>query len=263
MNHASRVRLLEPASGRECELDGLVLAEWAGFEPGPHGLSVVERHGDEQRAVGRLPDLVDRADVRVLQAGGELRLHEQPPSARFVEAHQTGEALQRHVPLQLRVPGPIHDAHATPAEALSDLVSTYGLALEVAALDQLGEQRGAERVREAVHRSGRGMRLEQGLHLRPQGVVPSASPGEEVSALRLGDLQCREEEVLDRLPSLSRHSLSSRLSHALAITQSRLTVAGDSERASAVSLMLMPPKNRHSTMRAWRSLICSRRSNAV
>ncbi len=49
-------------------------------------------------------------------------------------------------------------------------------------------------------------------------------------------------------------AVSSRLRKARAAVQSRFTVAGEMSSAAAVSSILMPPKKRHSTMRACRGL---------
>ncbi len=59
-------------------------------------------------------------------------------------------------------------------------------------------------------------------------------------------LQRSFKQLVDLLPTLGRHrELSgaiSRYSQAFAFTHSRLTVAGDTARTSAVSSMLNPPK---------------------
>ena len=70
--------------------------------------------------------------------------------------------------------------------------------------------------------------------------------------VRTDDPADREDQALDEVPALRVHdaSLSSRPSHSRNRPQSRLTVAAETSSATAVSSIVMPPKNRHSTMRA-------------
>ena len=57
---------------RPFELDIAALEKWDGaaFDPSVQGLPFDELHGDERLTV-RLADVVDRADVRVIQLRGE------------------------------------------------------------------------------------------------------------------------------------------------------------------------------------------------
>jgi hypothetical protein len=84
-------------------------------------LALVVRHDDE-RLVIRIVDLVDRADVRVIERAGGTGLADEPrrglPRTRGVG----GQELHRHAPLQLGVFGQIDGAHAAGTDVAQDAV---------------------------------------------------------------------------------------------------------------------------------------------
>ncbi len=168
----------------------------------------------------------------------------------------------------------IHDAHAATANALQQLVLRDGLSLERGAGGGWREA-GDGRVQHATgfvrtqqrfdfstefRLSGAGVVEEWGALIGFQrehgeqqctGALEQflcADAGRDLwwwcgSRLRTGVLAGIHRLDAPRLVSLP----SSRCSHARAIVQSRFTVAGDVDSASAVSSTLMPPKNRHTT----------------
>ena len=84
-------------------------------------MQIVVGHRDV-RTVGRLADLVDRADVRMPQAGRGPRLAQEPLPALRVEPAVGQGQLDRHDAPQQPMPGAKHNAHAAPAEHLEHVV---------------------------------------------------------------------------------------------------------------------------------------------
>ena len=84
-------------------------------------LAFAVRHDDERLAI-RLVDLVDRADVGMIERTGGTGLADEPcrglPRSRGVG----GQELHRHAPLQLGVFGQIRRAHAAGADVAQDAV---------------------------------------------------------------------------------------------------------------------------------------------
>ena len=76
---------------------------------------------DEEPAVD-LVDVVDGADVRVVQCRGRPRLAPEAFEGVAVSGKILGEELQRHVPAESRVLGAVDDAHATASDLLHDAV---------------------------------------------------------------------------------------------------------------------------------------------
>ena len=85
-------------------------------------LPLAEGHGDEQRAVGGLVDLVDGADVGVIEGGGGARLAQEAPLVLLAGAALGGEELERHRPVELEVDRLVDHAHAAAPEAIEDPV---------------------------------------------------------------------------------------------------------------------------------------------
>jgi len=189
----------------------------AGRERGAAGALGEGAAGDVLHRVERQPivpaDLVHRHDVLVPQAGARLRFRQEADHllGRRVPA---GEGhLQRDRPVQLGLPGEVHDAHAAAADLALDLVTgddrqvgvrrhrlmrlRHGERQQVAQTGQPGPRHrwtfGAERHRERQRRGGGGgevferldaertafeVEREGGLVGRREGVVEE--PGEVV-----------------------------------------------------------------------------------
>ena len=91
-------------------------------------LPLVVRHHEVQLAVGGLVDLVDRADVGVVEGRNRLRLLEEA-LLRGVVAGQIGrQDLDRHLTVEVRVVGRVDDPHAAGAELGADRVRAEGRA---------------------------------------------------------------------------------------------------------------------------------------
>jgi len=75
-----------------------------------------------------LPNVVNRADVRVIQRGGSLRFTLEPFQGLPVLGEFFREEFQGDGALELGVLGLVHHAHAAPAELLQNAVVRDGLA---------------------------------------------------------------------------------------------------------------------------------------
>ena len=88
-------------------------------EPVPQRLALEQLHGDERLALV-LADVVDRADVGVLERGGRAGLALQPLERLRVPAQLLRQELQRHAAAELQVLRLVDDAHAAAAELRED-----------------------------------------------------------------------------------------------------------------------------------------------
>ncbi len=78
-------------------------------------------HRNERHA-GVFVNIVDRADVRMVQRRSGLRLALEALERCSVMRHALRQKLQRHLPLQLRVIGAIYHAHSAAPEPFDDAV---------------------------------------------------------------------------------------------------------------------------------------------
>ena len=91
------------------------------------GLAVEELHGDEGLAVG-LTDIVNGADIGVIERGGGLGLALKPGQSLRVFGDFIGQELQRHKTPQAGILGFVHHAHAAAAQLFEDSIMRDGLA---------------------------------------------------------------------------------------------------------------------------------------
>ncbi len=85
-------------------------------------LAVVVRHHEVELAVVGLVDLVDRADVGMVERRGGLRLLQEPLLGRLVAGQIRREELDGDLALQARVLGRVDDPHAAVAEFGADRI---------------------------------------------------------------------------------------------------------------------------------------------
>ena len=91
-------------------------------------LALVIRHRDEEPPVRRLVDLVDRADVGMVQRRGRLRLDLEAALGVLVLRAFSRKELQRDRSLELGVLGKVDHAHSAAAERVDDAIVRDGLA---------------------------------------------------------------------------------------------------------------------------------------
>ena len=79
-------------------------------------------HGDVELPID-LAGVVDRDHARMVEAGGQLRLAQEPLAKALVVRQLGREQLQRRGPLQPHLLGQVDDAHPAPAEQPFDAVA--------------------------------------------------------------------------------------------------------------------------------------------
>src|SRR5208283_4764363 len=88
--------------------------------------AVEKLHGNEGMTV-LLANVVDGADVGVVQCGGRLRFALKSSEGLRVSGHILGEKFQGDKPVKARVLGLVDNAHAAAAKFLDDPVVRNGL----------------------------------------------------------------------------------------------------------------------------------------
>jgi len=119
------VRFVERAGDLGAERQSFALGERAGAD-----LRRQRRPGDvlHHQVVDAVlaVEIVDRADVRVVQPCQGQRLFAKAHAGRFAVEGAAGEDLQRHVPLEPLVTGPVHDTHPARTNLLDQAVVSEG-----------------------------------------------------------------------------------------------------------------------------------------
>ena len=110
--------------GGPFEVQGSIL-ERLGQVPSPQ-----EPH-HEVRTTGIAPVVVQGDDVRVLQAGDDLRLGLEPADELGIVRETRGDRLDRDVTTDHRLDRPIHGAERSLADLLEQPVAAQRLALEI------------------------------------------------------------------------------------------------------------------------------------
>ena len=83
---------------------------------------MAEGHGDEHAAVLAFADLMDRADMGVVEDRGGLGLVDEALAGLGVVGEIDGQELEGDGAAQLEVVGLVDDAHAAPADLAEDAV---------------------------------------------------------------------------------------------------------------------------------------------
>ncbi len=115
-------RLAELLEDRE-ELHPIVIGASARLQQCRQGAASDELHRDEQPAVGKSPQLVDRRDPGVLELAADLRLLDEPPDHLGVVAVLLKDHLDGKVPAEVEVT-PLEDRpHPAPRQLADELVA--------------------------------------------------------------------------------------------------------------------------------------------
>ena len=91
-------------------------------DPVAQRLPLAESHDDEQGAVDGLVDLMDRADVRMIERRCGLGLADEAPLGFLGGAALMGQELERHRPVELQIDGLVDHPHAASPQAIEDAV---------------------------------------------------------------------------------------------------------------------------------------------
>ncbi len=124
-------------------------------DPVPERLPLQQFHGDEGSPIG-LVNLVDRADVRVVQRGCSLSFPLEAAESLCVVGEFVGKELQGDVATELEVFRLVHHTHTAAADLAEDAVMgnrlTHGLGGRGHWVDMLGGAKGKVNVRAACKR---------------------------------------------------------------------------------------------------------------
>ena len=127
MDHAAAVRLVERVGDVDGTAHRLVDAHGPTPEPVLERFAFEALHHEEVDAV-LVADVVQRADVRVIEAGDDLRFALEARAHRLVRGAARRKHLDRHGAIQPCIDGSIHLAHAARAQKLADFVAPQGSA---------------------------------------------------------------------------------------------------------------------------------------
>jgi hypothetical protein len=106
------VRVSESARHLLRDRKGFIEREAAAVEARLQRFAIVERHGDEQLSVLGLPDLVDRADARVIEGGGGARFSDESRLGVRVFTQVRRKKFQCDMTAEPLVSRSVHDRHA-------------------------------------------------------------------------------------------------------------------------------------------------------
>ena len=242
MDHAGVVRSRERAGNVERDI------ERTRGRKRPAGDLLPERAAgnvlrDEQELAVDVFQRVDDGHAGMGDRGSRLGLAPQPLAQRAVGRHGRRQHLERDAPPEALILGEVHDAHAPAAEFLENRVRTndgtrcngFTWFTWFKGFIEIDHRRLFE------ESSSRFVRLEQCLRLAEHFIVRSGFTRQPRAAGGRRLLERSVEERLETLPLRGIHS-SARFNHARAIAHWRLTVAGDTPTASAVSSTVSPPK---------------------
>ena len=123
MHDTTAVRFVERLGDLGSDLQGLFYCEQRTAQPRLQRLARDMLHHDAGATVD-VGQLVNLADVWVVERGGRPRLAVQPLARRRVLLERLGQKLDRHLATQLRVVSEKHLAHAPFAEAGEDAVAS-------------------------------------------------------------------------------------------------------------------------------------------
>ena len=90
------------------------------------GRAVQKLHGDEGLAI-LLTDVINGANIRMIQSGGRLRLTLKPRQGLAIAGHFRRQEFEGHKTVQARVFGLVHYTHPTATELLDHAIMRDGL----------------------------------------------------------------------------------------------------------------------------------------
>jgi hypothetical protein len=204
VDDAAVVRLAKASRHRGGDAQGVGGGERPAGDRAVERLALVASHHDVQLVVVGLADLVDRADVRMLERRGGTRLDHEALLGRFVRAQVGRQELEGDVASEARVVSPINDPHSTTAETLDDLVSGQRRNRRAERRVPRCEQGLDEGARELVELPVALVRDDECLDFASH-VIARAGFGEPRVALGGGAIERSVEQVLNALPPLGRH----------------------------------------------------------
>ena len=225
-------------------------------------------HRDELLPVRCFTEGVDRADVRVIEAGRGARFLPKANQSARIPREIGCQKLQCDRSFKLEIAREVDLAHAPGSEPANHFVVSEACAHENlrVALAGLGRcpvdstRRGLEEFRCGTLRAPAATRSRAGATHRHR----TSREGRQLARPAAGPAprrRCGRSDASAQAP-WGVDPLSSRSNQTLASLQSRVTVSGEILRTVAVSSILRPPKNRSSTTRLRRWSIAASASSA-
>ncbi len=167
------------------------------------GSAVHEFHGDKRPAV-LLADLVDRADMGMIQRGCRTRLPPKAFQSLWVLREVFGEKFERDKPAEGWILGFVNNTHAAAAQLFDDSIVRDGLADHWASAWSRSR---SLRWASGVHRIATLLfGIEKPNELRFQFGVVTAGRVDEISAVLRALLQGGMEQRLQALPEFRSHT---------------------------------------------------------
>src|SRR5713226_1869439 len=121
MDDALRMCRVESVGNLYAQIEHRFDLQRLASDPVPECLPLQQFHGDEGSSIG-LVNLVDRADVRVIQGGCSLGFPLETAKSLCVVGEFVGKELEGDVATKLKVFRFIHHAHSTTADLAEDAV---------------------------------------------------------------------------------------------------------------------------------------------
>jgi hypothetical protein len=129
MHDAAGMGRVEGVSELDSEIHELGDREGMPFDPMLERLSLEQLHDDEVLPFFRgSADVVDRADVRMVQRRGRTRFALEPIHGLRIVGKFRRQKFQREVPSEARVFGAVDNTHAAATELLHDAIVRERLA---------------------------------------------------------------------------------------------------------------------------------------
>ena len=127
VDDAARVSRTQAAGDLAPERGDVLWRQRPPVEAVAERLAPVARHRHEGPPVVGLADLVDGADVRMVDAGRGPRFGEEPLAGLRVGATVVGQHLEGHLAVEPLVLRPVHDAHAALSQRAEHAVTADGV----------------------------------------------------------------------------------------------------------------------------------------
>ena len=112
---------VERVGDLDAEVEDLIQLERLALDAVLERFAFQELHGDEVLALV-FPDLVDGANIRMVQSRGSARLALEARQRLLVAGHFLGQELERHHAAELGVLGLVNHAHAPAAQLADDAI---------------------------------------------------------------------------------------------------------------------------------------------
>ena len=195
MRGVQRVGNLDP------DVEQRIQAERAGGKPILQRRALQVLHDDERTPV-LLADVMDGADVRVVQRRRRPRFTRESAQCVRIRRELVGDELERHRAAESRVFGLIHDAHAAAADLFDDVIVGNSLANQ-----GFGSIPGRFDRRPLQEVAGRLFQQEQRSEVSLEPWIARAQLTEKHLPVRRRQLQCRLQQAVELSESVRIHRL--------------------------------------------------------